>query len=214
MTKTWAARLGVVLVATGVGAAMLAPTAQAGTTGASAKGATSAAKHPGSRCPLPVFGPGKSYHPKINRKSFTAEVTNPWFPLVVGRTMIYIGVKDGKQALNVVVITPHTKVIDGVRTRVIEDRLYLAGALEERTRDYYAQDGCRNVWYFGEDTATLDANGKVTSTEGSFHAGVKGAQPGVFMQAHPRIGREFRQARQGSPSRCATRERVSRPSLR
>src|SRR4051794_40103624 len=127
MTKTWAARLGVVLVATGVGAAMLAPTAQAGTTGASAKGATSAAKHPGSRCPLPVFGPGKSYHPKINRKSFTPEVTNPWFPLVVGRTMIYTGVKDGKRALNVVVITPHTKVIDGVRTRVIEDRLYLAG---------------------------------------------------------------------------------------
>ena len=37
------------------------------------------------------------------------------------------------------------------------------------------------------------AKGKVTSTEGSFHAGVQGAQPGVFMQAAPQIGRWFRQ---------------------
>jgi hypothetical protein len=49
------------------------------------------------------------------------------------------------------------------------------------------------VWYFGEDTAELDRHGHVTSREGSFHAGVDGAQPGVFMQRHPQIGRKFRQ---------------------
>jgi hypothetical protein len=65
--------------------------------------------------------------------------------------------------------------------------------LEERTSDYYAQDKCGNVWYFGEDTATLDKDGNVISTEGSFHAGVDGAQPGVFMQATPELGRQFRQ---------------------
>jgi hypothetical protein len=75
----------------------------------------------------------------------------------------------------------------------VEDRLYLENALEERTSDYYAQDRCGNVWYFGEDTATLDPQGHVISTDGSFHAGVDGAQPGVFMQAHPRVGRRFRQ---------------------
>jgi hypothetical protein len=84
-------------------------------------------------------------------------------------------------------------VIDGVTTRVVEDRLYLDNVLEERTSDYYAQDRCGNVWYFGEDTATLDEQGHVVSTEGSFHAGVKGAQPGVFMQAKPELGRKFRQ---------------------
>jgi hypothetical protein len=52
---------------------------------------------------------------------------------------------------------------------------------------------CGNVWYFGEDTAELDSRGRVVSTEGSFHAGVGGAQPGVFMQAHPQVGRKFRQ---------------------
>jgi hypothetical protein len=120
-------------------------------------------------------------------------VTNPWFPLVAGRTMVYTGIKDGKRALNIIVVTRHVKRIDGVRTRVVEDRLYLNDVLEERTRDYYAQDRCGNVWYFGEDTATLDAHGKVTSTDGSFHAGVDGAEPGVMMQAKPEVGRWFRQ---------------------
>lgn len=86
-----------------------------------------------------------------------------------------------------------TAVIDGVTTRIVEDQLYLNGVLEERTSDYYAQDNCGNVWYFGEDTAELDRNGNVISTEGSFHAGVDGAEPGVFMQAAPELGRVFRQ---------------------
>jgi hypothetical protein len=156
-------------------------------------GHASTGRHAARRCPLPVFGPGRSYHPRIDPKNFTPRVTNPWFPLVVGRTMVYTGVKDGKRALNIVVVTRHVKRIQGVRTRVLEDRLYLNGVLEERTRDYYSQDRCGNVWYFGEDTATLDAKGKVTSTEGTFHAGVDGARPGVFMQAQPQTGRWFRQ---------------------
>jgi hypothetical protein len=145
------------------------------------------------RCPLPVFGPGEQYHPKIDPKRFGPYVDNPLFPLVVGRTMVYTGVKDGKKALNLVQATARTRVVDGVRTRVVEDRLYLDNVLEERTSDYYAQDRCGNVWYFGEDTATLDGHGRVVSTEGSFHAGVDGAEPGVFMQAHPQVGRKFRQ---------------------
>jgi hypothetical protein len=120
-------------------------------------------------------------------------VTNRFFPLKVGRTLVYTGTKDGKKALDIFTTTAHTKIIAGVRTRVVEDRLYLDNVLEERTSDYYAQDKCGNVWYFGEDTATLDAAGRVISTEGSFHAGVGGAQPGVFMQAHPQLGRRFRQ---------------------
>jgi hypothetical protein len=146
-----------------------------------------------SRCPLPTFGPGATYHPTIDPKGFSPHVTNPFFPLKVGRTLVYTGVKHGKAALNLAVTTSRTRVIDNVTTRVVEDRLYLDNVLEERTSDYYAQDACGNVWYFGEDTATLDADGHVISTDGSFHAGVAGAQPGVFMQAHPTVGRQFRQ---------------------
>ncbi len=145
------------------------------------------------QCPLPVFGPGAQYHPKIDPKRFGPNVDNPLFPLVVGRRLVYTGIKDGEKALDVVVASARTKAVDGVRTRVVEDRLYLNSVLAERTSDYYAQDRCGNVWYFGEDTAELDSHGRVVSTEGSFHAGVDGAQPGVFMQAHPQVGRKFRQ---------------------
>jgi hypothetical protein len=144
-------------------------------------------------CPLPKFGPGASYHPHFKAGRHTANVTNPWFPLPVGTTSVYAGTKDGESAIDIVTNSRATRVIDGVRTRVVEDRLFLSGKLEERTSDYYAQDRCGNVWYFGEDTAELDSHGRVIDTSGSFHAGIDGAQPGVFMQARPQLGRRFRQ---------------------
>src|SRR5205085_2283092 len=64
---------------------------------------------------------------------------------------------------------------DGVPCVAVSDRLYLRGRLEERTTDWYSQDAKGNVWYFGESTAELDAHGHVTSTEGTWTAGVNGA---------------------------------------
>ena len=155
-------------------------------------GSVPAAAGSAARCPLPVFGPGSAYQPVIRPSSFTANVSNQWFPLRPGRVLVYAGTKDGKRALDILAPSARTKVIDGVRTRMVEDRLLLNDVLEERTTDYYAQDACGNVWYFGEDTAELDKNGHVVNTSGSFHAGVNGAQPGVFMQ-DPQLGRWFRQ---------------------
>lgn len=144
-------------------------------------------------CKLTGFGSGSSYRPTIHPADFRPTVDNPLFPLEPGRTLVYTGTKDGKKAINLFAATSRTKVVDGVTTRVVEDRLFLNDVLEERTSDYYAQDKCGNVWYFGEDTAVLDDKGNVVTTEGSFHAGVDGAQPGVFMQASPEVGRDFRQ---------------------
>jgi hypothetical protein len=175
-------------------AALLAVTL-AGTTlfgGVTASGATNRA-HARSTCRLPGFGPGASYHPHIDPRHFGPKVNNPWFPLRPGTTYIYSGIKDGARAIDIFAPSHKTRIIDGVRTRVVNDRLLLNGVLSERTLDYYAQDRCGNVWYFGEDTADLDKFGHVISRDGSFRAGVHGAQPGVFMQAHPKLGRKFRQ---------------------
>jgi hypothetical protein len=75
----------------------------------------------GHRCPLPKFGPGASYHPHFKAGRHTANVTNPWFPLAVGTTSVYAGTKDGETALHIVTNSGATRVIDGVRTRVVED---------------------------------------------------------------------------------------------
>jgi hypothetical protein len=124
---------------------------------------------------------------------FVDRVDNPWFPLEPGTTYVYRGVKDGKAARDVFAVTGRTKPILGVRCAVVTDRLYLGGRLAERTTDWYAQDRKGSVWYFGEATAELDRRGKVISTEGTWQAGVHGAQPGIYMPARPTVGQSFRQ---------------------
>lgn len=132
-------------------------------TGAAATAAPTphSSSHP--RCELPQYGPGADYRPQIDPSRFGPHVDNPWFPLRPGTTYLYAGSEDGASLVDIFAPSRRTKVIDGVRTRVVHDRLLTDGVLTERTTDYHAQDVCGNVWYFGEDTAELDEHGKVTS---------------------------------------------------
>ena len=124
---------------------------------------------------------------------FSANVDNPWFPLKPGTSYRYAGVKDGQRSRDVVTVTSRVRTIAGVPCVTVDDRLYLRGRLRERTTDWYSQDARGNVWYFGEQTAELDAHGRVTSTEGTWRAGVDGAKPGIYMPARPRLGQSGRQ---------------------
>jgi hypothetical protein len=121
-------------------------------------------------------------------QGFTTHITNPWFPLVPGTVYTYEGVNDGKPSRELLTVTHRTKTIAGVVCVVVDDRLWVDGQLAERTNDWYAQDRKGNVWYFGEDTAELDPSGKVTTTEGSWRTGVKGARAGILMPATPGVG--------------------------
>ncbi len=128
-----------------------------------------------------------------NPANFSARVTNPWFPLKPGTTLVYKGVRDGKTVRDVLQVTHATKKIGGAPCVVVKDRLYSEGKLHERTTDWYTQDKKGNVWYFGETTAEFDRQGHVTSREGSWQAGVNGAVPGIYMTAHPKVGQTYRQ---------------------
>jgi hypothetical protein len=128
-----------------------------------------------------------------DRPGFTAKVDNPWFPLTPGTTYHYTGVKDGKRSRDVMTVTRRVTTIDGAPCVAVHDVLYLAGRLEEKTTDWYSQDGAGNVWYFGESTEELAPDGHVTSREGSWRAGVHGAKPGIFMFAQPQVGHGARQ---------------------
>jgi hypothetical protein len=130
------------------------------------------------------------YQPKVDPAQFTDKITNQYFPLVPGTVMVYEGTRDGVPLRIEVTVTDETKDIMGVRTSVVRD--IVTGALEERTSDWYAQDASGNVWYFGEDTKEY-TNGVVSSTAGSWEAGVDGALPGIIMQASPAQGDAYRQ---------------------
>src|SRR3954469_12566971 len=126
-------------------------------------------------------------------EQFAPAVTNPWFPLKPGTVFTSRGSEDGDRTRDVFPPTHRTKPILGVRTTVIDDRVYVNGRLEERTNDWYAQDKDGNVWYLGEATRTLDSKGHCKSHEGSWQAGVDGAKAGIFMPAHPRVGKTGQQ---------------------
>lgn len=127
--------------------------------------------------------------PDLPVSDFSSEITNPWFPLKVGSSWVSKGVKDGRPTVDTYTVTGQTKTIEGVKASVIRDVLTVHGKAIEATWDWYAQDKQGNVWYFGEDTKELNAQGKVTSTAGTWQAGVKDARPGIYMPAHPATGK-------------------------
>ena len=125
---------------------------------------------------------------------FTTRIDNPWWPMRPGSRWVYRETDAGGARQKVVVtVTPRTKrIANGITARVVHDAVTEDGAPVELTDDYYTQDRCGNIWYLGENTKEYE-NWKVTSTSGSFEAGVNGAQAGVIVPAKPTPGLEFRQ---------------------
>ena len=133
-----------------------------------------------------------AYAPTIVPAKFTDHITNRYFPLTPGTTYVYDGTKDGVAQHNEVTVTHDSKTVVGVKCVVVHDVVTQEGKLHEETFDWYAQDDAGNVWYFGEDSKEYE-NGAVTSTKGSWEAGVDGAQPGIVMEGVPRVGDTYRQ---------------------
>lgn len=131
---------------------------------------------------------------ELDPADFTADVTNPWFPLAPGTRWTYRETTEDGEVVDVVVTaTSETRTIaNGVVARVVRDTVSLDGEVIEDTLDWYAQDADGTVWYLGEDTAELEG-GEITTREGSFEAGVDGAQAGVIMPAEPVVGMAYRQ---------------------
>jgi hypothetical protein len=139
------------------------------------------------------FTAGAAPLQQLDPGNFVSKVDNPYFPLTPGTTFTYRGETEGVPTRDVMTVTYDTKVILGVTTTVVHDQAYEDGVLAEDTFDWYAQDKAGNVWYFGEDTKELDENGNVISTEGSWEAGVNGAEPGIVMEANPKKGDKYQQ---------------------
>ena len=117
-----------------------------------------------------------------NNFSNSTQITNPDFPLIPGETYVYES-EDGSK-VGYFAVTHKTINILGVTWVVVEHTEYEDGELTEKTKDYHAQDDFGNVWYGGEDVKQYE-NGKVVGTEGTWRAGVDGAQAGFFVLAPP-----------------------------
>ena len=79
-----------------------------------------------------------------------------------------------------------TKTVDGVLTRVVEEREWEGGRLHEVSRNYFAIcEQTKDVYYFGEDVDYYE-NDKVVKHDGSWLAGVSGGRPGLMMPGAPK----------------------------
>jgi hypothetical protein len=130
----------------------------------------------------------------LDPADFTTRIDNPYWPMRPGSRWVYRETdSEGTKQRVVVTVTNRTKKIaNGVVARVVHDVVTEDGTPVEVTDDWYAQDADGNIWYMGEDTTEYE-NGKPVSTEGSFEAGVDGAQPGIILPANPRPGLSYRQ---------------------
>ena len=140
----------------------------------------------------PKIASGSKHEPVLDPANFVSVIDNPYYPLPVGRTLVYRGVRNGKTQVDRVHVTKRTKVVEGISATVVTDVATHRGTLLEKTEDWFAQDKQGNVWYLGEDTKAYLPNGHV-DTSGTWTASVQDAEPGIVMEAHPQVPDAYRQ---------------------
>ncbi len=102
---------------------------------------------------------------------------NPYFILEPG----YMLVLEGHGAQLIITVLNETKKVDGVETRVVEERETKGGKLVEVARNYFAISKRTNdVFYFGEDV-DMYKDGKIANHDGSWLSGVNGSKFGLMM---------------------------------
>jgi hypothetical protein len=114
---------------------------------------------------------------------------NQYFVLEPGFQLILEG---GDTKLQITVLD-ETKTVDGVVTRVVEEKEWKDGELYEISRNYFAMcEGSKDVFYFGEDVDFYE-KGKVVKHDGSWLAGLDGNRAGLMMPGISKVGMKYYQ---------------------
>ncbi len=86
----------------------------------------------------------------------------------------------------VITVLDETKLVDGLETRIVEERESVNGEIIEISRNYFAFDtNTSSVFYFGEEV-DIHKNGEIVNHHGAWASGENGAlfglmMPGVFL---------------------------------
>jgi len=130
----------------------------------------------------------------LDPADFSAKINNPRWPMTVGSRWVYrvTHMETGHVNHDVIRATHRKKLIaDGITARVVSDVVTHHGTPVEVTRDWYAQDFCGTIWYFGEHTIAY-RHGK-PHDNGTWQAGKHGNMPGVALPAEPKVGLTYRE---------------------
>jgi len=125
----------------------------------------------------------------VDKKDFVSIGSNDYFRLEPGYVLV---LEKGKVRL-VITVLDETKLVDGVETRIVEERESKGGRLLEISRNYFAFNTAdRGVYYFGE-VVDIYKNGKVVGHKGAWESGKGGARFGLMIPGRPVVGARFYQ---------------------
>jgi hypothetical protein len=121
--------------------------------------------------------------PSAAQSTFSSTGSTPDFILEPGHQFVQDVNEAGNNIHSTTTVLNETKVVDGVETRVVEERITENGDLVQIIRKYYAiSDSNNSVFYFGRDVDNY-AGGQIVNHDGSWLAGSDGA--GAILMAKP-----------------------------
>ena len=130
--------------------------------------------------------------PTIDPFEFVGVVDNSFFPLTVGRILVYAGETEaGSVQIELETLSTNEKIL-GVDCMANEMRESLDGVLLRTSTLYYAQDEDQNVWHFGKDVVHHVEGEETEDDTGSWRAGAAGAEPGIEVLAAPLLQDSYR----------------------
>ncbi len=136
-----------------------------------------------------AIDPGWTSDFKVDARDWTSTGRNPYFVLEPGYALV---LENGGERLVITVLTD-TRTVDGVETRVVEERETKGNDIVEVSRNYFAMSVRTNaVFYFGEEVDEYKG-GKIASHDGSWLAGVDGARFGLMMPGLPLVKARYYQ---------------------
>ena len=123
--------------------------------------------------------------------TFSSTGSNRYFILEPGYQLV---LEDQKEDVELIItVLDQTKTIDGIETRIVEEKETQNDELVEISQNYFAICTENNsVFYFGEDVDIYE-NGQVTSHDGSWIHGQDDARAGLMMPGLPLLGSKYYQ---------------------
>jgi hypothetical protein len=125
--------------------------------------------------------------------TFSSTGANPFFILEPGYRQVFRGEDEGEPAELVITVLGETRTVDGVETRVVEERESVDGELVEISMNFFAIcEETDSVFYFGEEVDDYE-DGEVVSHSGEWLAGQDGAEAGIAMPGTVLLGSRYHQ---------------------
>ena len=141
--------------------------------------------------PTPISSSATSWQEDFNLSdcSMSTAGSNLYFILEPGFRLTL----EGGSEILVITVLDETVEIDGIQTRVVEEKESKNGEIIEVSRNFFAFcEETKDVYYFGEEV-DMYQDGILSSHSGAWRSGENSAKFGLIMPGRPTVGMRYYQ---------------------